>query len=78
MEEPSVVLYSDNEVRSFHHIPADWAESFRLGGRDFVDAILKGRKPPQQPEDARKILAFSLAAAKSALENREVAIKELG
>jgi predicted dehydrogenase len=49
-----------------------------LGGSDFVDAILKGRKPPQQPEDARKILAFSLAAAKSALENREVAIKELG
>ncbi len=77
LEEPSVVLYCDNEIRSFQHIPSDWAESFKLGGRDFIDAILKRKKPPQQPDDARKTFAFSLAAAKSALENREVSIEEI-
>ncbi len=77
LEEPCVVLYRDNEVRTFHHIPGDWAESFRLGVREFVDALLKGKKPPQQAADARKTFAFSLAAAKSAEENREVAVDEI-
>ena len=76
LEEPSVVLYRDNEVRAFHHIPADWAESFRLGVHDFIDALLAGKKPPQQPDDARKTFAFLLAAAKSAEEKREVALDE--
>lgn len=76
LEEPALNLYTDNEVRSFHHVPADWAESFRLGGRDFIDSILKGKKPPQQPADARKTLAFALAAAKSCTEKREVSMNE--
>ena len=78
LEEPAVKLYRDNEVRSFHHLPVDWSESFRLGGRDFIDAILNGKKPPQQVKEARKTLAFALAAAKSAAEKREVSIKEIG
>jgi predicted dehydrogenase len=78
LEEPSLVLYRDGETRAFHDLPADWAESFRLGTRDFVDALLEGRPCAQDVADARKTLAFALAAARSADEGREVAIAELG
>jgi predicted dehydrogenase len=77
LDEPSVVLYRDGETRGFHDLPVDWAESFRLGTRDFVDALLEGRSAPQDLGEARLTLAFALAAARSAQEGREVAIDEL-
>ncbi|MDP6978098.1 MAG: Gfo/Idh/MocA family oxidoreductase [Myxococcota bacterium] len=77
LDEPPLVLYRDGETRAFHDIPADWGESFRLGGLDFVDAIHEGRTCAQQPGDARHTLAFALAAARSAAEGREVAISEI-
>lgn len=77
LDEPSVVLYRNGETKAFHHIKADWAESFRRGGIDFVDALLKGRQPVQDCRDARKTLAFAIAASKSADGGREVAISEV-
>jgi predicted dehydrogenase len=77
LDEPSLVLYRDGETRAFHDIEADWAESFRLGGIDFVDALLEGRAPRQTVAEARKTLAFALASLKSAAEGREVALDEL-
>jgi predicted dehydrogenase len=78
LDEPSIVLYRDGETRAFHDLVTDWAESFRLGGIDFVDALLEGRPPPQDLPEARRTLAFALAAGKSAAEGREVALSELG
>lgn len=78
LEEPSVVLYREGETRAFHELDADWADSFRLGTRDFADALLEGRACFQDVADARKTLAFALAAAKSAEQGREVAVAELG
>lgn len=78
LDEPSVVLYREGETRAFHELSTDWADSFRLGTRDFVDALLEDRPCFQDAADARKTLAFALAAAKSAEEGREVAIAELG
>jgi predicted dehydrogenase len=77
LDEPSLVLYRDGETRAFHDLPSDWAESFRLGGIDFVDAVLEGRSPPQGADEARQTLAFALAAARSAAEGREVTLAEL-
>lgn len=77
LEEPSVVLYRDGETRAYHDLPADWAESFRLGARDFVDALIEGRQPEQSAAEARKTLTFALAAARSAAEGREVALSEI-
>jgi predicted dehydrogenase len=77
LEEPSLVLYRDGETRAFHDLGTDWAESFRLGGIDFVDALLEGRRPAQDADDARRTLAFALAAARSAAEGREVTLAEL-
>jgi predicted dehydrogenase len=77
LEEPALVLYRDGETRAFHDLACDWAESFRLGGIDFVDALLEGRAPEQRAEEARHTLAFALAAARSADERREVSLSEL-
>ena len=41
------MLYREGETRAFHDLAPDWAESFRLGGRDFVDALREGRQPAQ-------------------------------
>ena len=77
LDEPSLVLYRDGETRAFHDIEADWAESFRLGGVDFVDALLEGRAPRQTVAESRKTLAFALAAVRSAAEAREVSVDEV-
>jgi predicted dehydrogenase len=77
LEEPSVVLYRDGETRAFHDLATDWAESFRRGGRDFADALLEGRQPAQDGEEARRTLAFALAAGRSAAEGREVTLAEV-
>jgi predicted dehydrogenase len=78
LEEPSLVLYRDGETRAFHELATDWADSFRLGTRDFADALLEGRACFQDAADARKTLAVALAAARSAAEGREVTIAEMG
>ncbi len=77
LEEPSVILYREGETQAFHDLPVDWAESFRLGGLDFVDALLEGRQPPQGVDEARRTLAFALAACRSADEGREVEVEEI-
>jgi predicted dehydrogenase len=77
LEEPSLVLYRDGETRAWHDLATDWAESFRLGGHDFVDAILDGRQPALDADEARRTLAVALAVGRSAAEAREVAIDEI-
>ncbi len=77
LDEPSVVLYRDGETRAFHDLATDWAESFRLGGIDFVEALEEQRPPAQTAAQARRTLAFALAAGLSAAEGREVALSEL-
>lgn len=77
LDEPSVVLYRDGETRAFHDLECDWAASFRIGGRSFVDDLLVGRRPTQDTEDARRTLCFALAVARSSEQGREVAIAEI-
>ncbi|MFQ5352900.1 MAG: Gfo/Idh/MocA family protein [Candidatus Binatia bacterium] len=77
LDEPSLVVYRGGQTRAFHDLESDWAESFRLGGRDFIDAILRGQRPRQDVEEARQTLAFAFAAALSAEEAREVTIAEI-
>ncbi len=77
LDEPALVLYRDGETRAFHDLAVDWAESFRLGTRDFVDAVLEGRQAPQDLAEARRTLAFALAAPRSAQDGREVSLAEV-
>lgn len=77
LDEPSLVLYREGETRAFHDLEADWAASFERGVEDFVDAVRSGRAAALDAEEARKTLAFALAAQISAAEGREVAVAEV-
>jgi predicted dehydrogenase len=77
LDEPPLVLYREGETRAFHDLACDWAESFRLGGIDFIDALVTGRAPAQAADEARQTLAVALAVARSAAESREVALDEV-
>jgi len=77
LDEPALVVYCDGETRAFHDLETDWAASFRLGGEDFVASLREGRQPSQTLAEARRTLAFALAAGLSADQGREVAIAEI-
>jgi len=77
LDEPALVLYRDGETRAWHDIPSDWAESFRLGAHDFVDALVEGRQPAQDADDAAGTLRFAIAAHVSACERRDVRLDEI-
>lgn len=78
LQEPPLVLYRDGELRSFHRVESDWASSFRAATVDFIDGVLEGRDVALGAQDARRTLAFALAARLSAAEGREVRPDELG
>jgi len=78
LDEPSLVLYRDGETRAWHDLEHDWAASFRLGGRDFVDALLEDRPAAQDAAEAAETLRFAIAAHVSACEAREVRLDEVG
>jgi predicted dehydrogenase len=78
LDEPPLVLYRDGETRAWHDVPSDWSESFRLGTHDFIDALLEGRAPAQDAEEAARTLRFAIAAHVSACEGREVSLGEIG
>jgi predicted dehydrogenase len=78
LDEPALVLYRDGETRAWHDIPTDWAESFRLGAHDFIDALVEGHQPAQDAVDAAETLRFAIAAHVSACEAREVRLDEVG
>jgi predicted dehydrogenase len=78
LDEPALVLYRDGETRAWHDIPSDWAESFRLGAHDFIDALLEGRQPAQDITDAAATLRFAIATHVSACAAREVRLDEVG
>jgi len=77
LEEPALVLYRDGETRAWHDIPADWAESFRLGTHDFIDALREGRQAGQDAVAAADTLRMALAVHVSAREHREVTLAEI-
>jgi len=74
---PPVTLYRDGVIRHFRHLEADWSDSFRRAGREFIAAIRDGTQPQIERREARHVLAFSLAAIRSAMEHREVELAEL-
>ncbi|MBM3957259.1 MAG: Gfo/Idh/MocA family oxidoreductase [Gemmatimonadetes bacterium] len=74
---PPVTLYRDGRLRHFEDVETDLADSFRRAGLDFISAIRDGTQPQLDPREARSVLAFSLAAVRSAVERREMALADL-
>jgi predicted dehydrogenase len=74
---PPLIVYRDGEVRTFDDMETDWASSFVASTHEFIDALRDGRQPELNPQEAREVLRFSLAAHLSSRERREVALDEM-
>jgi predicted dehydrogenase len=63
IQQPSLEVYADGEMRAYHALDDDWASSFRDSGRHWL-AWLRGRDGPLlwSGEEAIEVLRFALAA----------------
>ena len=62
IQEPSLEVYTDGEMRSFHALDDDWASSFRDSGRHWLRYLRTGDGPMLwSGEDAVDVLRFALA-----------------
>jgi predicted dehydrogenase len=83
IQQPSLEVYRDGEVRAFHALDDDWASSFRDGGIEFLAWLVHGTEGPDggmphwSAEDATEVLRFMLAAYRSSEENRPVRLNEI-
>ncbi len=55
----------------------DWSGSVQAAVRDFVDAVLDGRRPRVNGEDGRMVVAMIQAAYESARTGRRVALADV-
>jgi predicted dehydrogenase len=66
LQQPSLEVYRDGEMRSFHALDDDWGNSFRDSGRHWLDFLRTGNGPLcWGPNEATTVLRFALAAYES-------------
>ena len=63
IQQPSLEVYADGEMRSYHALDDDWASSFRDSGRHWL-RFLRGSAEPLlwSGDQAMDVLRFALAA----------------
>ena len=63
IQQPSLEVYVDGEMRSYHALDDDWASSFRDSGRHWLRWLRTGEGPLWwSGEEAVDVLRFALAA----------------
>jgi predicted dehydrogenase len=63
IQQPSLDIYADGEMRSYHALDDDWASSFRDSGRHWLRYLHTGQGPLLwSGEEAVSVLRFALAA----------------
>jgi predicted dehydrogenase len=63
IQQPSLEVYADGEMRSYHALDDDWASSFRDSGRHWLRWLHTGDGPLLwSADDAVDVLRFALAA----------------
>jgi predicted dehydrogenase len=66
IQQPSLEIYADGEMRSFHALDDDWASSFRDSGRHWLRWLHTGEGPLWwSAQEATHVLRFALAAYES-------------
>jgi len=66
IQQPSLEVYADGEMRSFHALDDDWASSFRDSGRHWLRWLRTGEGPLWwSGEEAVDVLRFALAVYES-------------
>jgi predicted dehydrogenase len=67
-----IVVIRDGKVETFSNFEKDWKISFIDATKHFVEVVKGNKIPIISGEQARNILAFSLAAFKSAEIGKEI------
>ena len=63
IQQPSLEVYADGEMRSYHALDDDWGSSFRDSGRHWLRWLHTGEGPMLwSGEEAMDVLRFALAA----------------
>ena len=63
IQQPSLEVYADGEMRGYHALDDDWASSFRDSGRHWLRWLRTGEGPLLwSGEEAADVLRFALAA----------------
>jgi predicted dehydrogenase len=66
VQQPSLEVYADGEMRGYHALDDDWASSFRDSGRHWLRWLRTGDGPLQwSADEAVSVLRFALAAYES-------------
>jgi predicted dehydrogenase len=66
IQQPSLEVYRDGELRGYHALDDDWASSFRDSGRHWLRYLRTGEGPLMwSGEEALDVLRFALAAYQS-------------
>jgi len=69
LQQPSLEIYRDGEMRSLHALDDDWGDSFRDSGRHWIHYLRTGNGPILWgPENATEVLRFALAAFESSAQ----------
>jgi len=74
---PSLILYRDGKLTSFHDLETDWQASFDAATRNFIDSILGKAEPELAFEEGREIQRMTIAVKKSGDEKRFVSLNEV-
>ncbi|HEX5094840.1 MAG TPA: Gfo/Idh/MocA family oxidoreductase [Acidimicrobiia bacterium] len=73
IQQPSLEVYHDGELRASHALDDDWGSSFDRQTRDFYRYLVHGGEEPLwTAQQAREVLALNLAAYDSAAANGPV------
>jgi predicted dehydrogenase len=66
VQQPSLEVYADGEMRSYHALDDDWGSSFRDSGRHWLRWLQTGEGPLLwSGDEAVEVLRFALAAYQS-------------
>jgi predicted dehydrogenase len=66
IQQPSLEVYADGELRGYHALDDDWGNSFRDSGRHWLRWLRTGEGPLLwSAEEAVEVLRFALAAYES-------------
>jgi len=69
LQQPSLEVYRDGELRSHHALDDDWASSFRASGRHWLSWLRSGLGPMLWgPSEATEVLRVALAAYESSAD----------
>ena len=77
VDMPPLMMFRGGQTFSFSDMETDWGDSFRRAGHEFTAGIVEGKQPQLDARESAHTLAVSLAAARSAVEHREVTISEI-